>query len=117
MKIRSWFILGLAALGLLAVSACGPSGLSNEEAEALRDELSTVEERLDEIETEVAALESGDADAEEVASNARNAAQDAKDTVSSVRSEMEPPPEPEADPASVDPAGGGGGDMGQPATP
>lgn len=116
MKIRSWLTLAVSGLGLLVLAACGPSGLSADEAETLRDDLATVEDRLDDIESQVDALEAGDAEPEDVASAARNAVQEAKDTVSDVRSEMEPPPEPETDPASVDPAGGGGG-VGDPAVP
>lgn len=115
---RNTLLLVLGAGLLLALGACASPGLSDEEAEALRDELTTVRDRLDDMESEMQALEEDEeADAEAIAQAVREAIQEARETTDQVREELEPPEEPA--PAG-DPGGGGaldGGGVGQPAAP
>lgn len=93
--IRRRPMLIVMAVALLALTACGSPGVSNEDAEAIRDDLATVRERLDEIEQQVDSLETGDADREEIAAAVREALEDARQRTDQAREDLEEPePEP-----------------------
>jgi len=88
-------ILAAAAVVVaLLLAACGSPGVSAEDAEVLRDELGTVNDRLDDIEAQIAELERDEVDAEQVAAAVREAIAEARATTDAVRGELEPP-EPE----------------------
>lgn len=111
---RTTMLSGLALALLFLLAACGSPGVSNEDAEEMRDTLAGVQDRLDEIEDTVAELEEDDVDAQAVAEAVREALADARDTTESVREDLEPP---EPEPLPEDGGGGGALDPAAPATP
>ncbi|GEM_PF-2770605 len=115
---RNHLLLGVLALAvLLLFGACGPAGLSVEEAESIQAEIQDVSSRIAAIEDMLAEVEqAGD---EELADTAAAAISDALAELSAVssrlddiESQLEPPEMPEDETAmdpAMDPAGDAGG--------
>lgn len=101
------YLMGFALLGLVA---CDAGGVTDEDANAIREDLDTVQQRLDEIEDQMSSLEAGDADEEEVATAVREAVEDARAETQEAQENLEPPQDPAAD-------GGLDGGAGDPLAP
>ncbi len=100
---------------LLFLAACGSPGLSADEAEQLRGDLATVQDRVDDLDARIADLAAGDADAEEAASEMESLLAEVRTLTEEVREGLRPPePEPAPDPLD---GGGGVGDPAAPAAP
>lgn len=87
---------GMAALVLsLALAGCG-SGISYEEARALRSQLRDVEDRLDRLDGELAALaDTVDSGGREEIAGLRDQIGRASETLTSVAESLKPPERPE----------------------
>lgn len=102
-----WLLLlsGVLALGL---AACGqPGGLTAEEAEDLRMQVSDVETRVGNLEAAITEMEVADAEArDELASEVRDELSLMRTTLQDIEAALEPPPEPdpidEPDPLAPD---------------
>lgn len=92
----AWTAL-LGGMLVLALSACGePAGVTAEEAEQLRAQVSDVEQRLGNIEAVVGDIQDTDAAArEELAAEVREELEQMRAMLDSIAEELEPPPEPE----------------------
>ncbi|MFN2323516.1 MAG: hypothetical protein ABR510_11225 [Trueperaceae bacterium] len=99
------FLILLGAATALALAACGPSGLSDDEVGEIRNQLETVEQRLDEVHALLVNVQADlDEDAVEVIDEAQRGLDESIGTLSDVLGEIEPPPPPP--PPAADPVPG-----------
>lgn len=105
------YAMSVAALTLL-LAACGGGGISEEDAESLREDVDSIEQRLSELDEQIAAIEQEEGDPAETASESRTTLEDLQDQIAQLREDLTPP-EPEPAPEG----GGGGAGGGEPLAP
>ena len=91
---------------VLVLAACGPSGLSDTDAEEIRSQLQDINVRLDAIETTVEQHAAETANGEELVTEVQEELSMARDVLAQVDDRLAPPPPP-ADDFGTEPMPGG----------
>lgn len=107
---RTHVMLGALVVAVIfLLSACGPAGISVEEAEGIQSDVQDVKERVAALEDQLAGLEQADEDelvetAGETISNVMSELSSIASRLDDIESDLEPPEEPVAEEPPMDPA-------------